>query len=269
MKTFTSDGKHGIQSTGCMQLDDLDFVDDLCLLSHTHQQMQDKQCSSSLCISRPHHAQGERKRRWKWIGHTLRKSSNCIMRQALTWNREEKRKGGRPKNTLCLELEADMKRVNSNWKGLSRTGLDGECWWGAFAPPQGVIGEKTISVAAASAAVSLNIHKGKSKILRYNTACTNPVTIDGENLEDVKTFNYLDSMTDEHGESDANVKARIGKARTAYSQLKNIWNSKRLSTYTKVRIFSINVNTVLLYGAETWRTTKAIIQEICGGRYPI
>ncbi|VDO50299.1 unnamed protein product [Schistosoma margrebowiei] len=24
-----------------------------------------------------------RKRRWKWIGHTLRKSSNCIMRQAL------------------------------------------------------------------------------------------------------------------------------------------------------------------------------------------
>ncbi|VDP78768.1 unnamed protein product [Schistosoma curassoni] len=29
--------------------------------------------------------------------------------------------------------------------------------------------EKTISVAAASAAVGLNIHKGKSKILRYNT----------------------------------------------------------------------------------------------------
>ncbi|VDP48069.1 unnamed protein product, partial [Schistosoma margrebowiei] len=25
-----------------------------------------------------------RKRRWKWIGHTLRKSSNCITRQALT-----------------------------------------------------------------------------------------------------------------------------------------------------------------------------------------
>ncbi|VDP41088.1 unnamed protein product [Schistosoma mattheei] len=36
-----------------------------------------------------------RKRRWKWIGHTLRKSSNCITRQALTWNHEmeaEKRK---------------------------------------------------------------------------------------------------------------------------------------------------------------------------------
>ncbi|VDP56998.1 unnamed protein product [Schistosoma margrebowiei] len=45
--------------------------------------------------------------------------------------------------------------------------------------------EKTNSVAAASAAVGLNIHKGKSKILRYNTACTDPITIDGEDLEDV------------------------------------------------------------------------------------
>ncbi|VDO48915.1 unnamed protein product [Schistosoma margrebowiei] len=42
--------------------------------------------------------------------------------------------------------------------------------------------EKTTSVAAASAAVGLKVHKGKSEILRYNTACTNPVTIDEEDL---------------------------------------------------------------------------------------
>ncbi|VDO99266.1 unnamed protein product [Schistosoma mattheei] len=46
--------------------------------------------------------------------------------------------------------------------------------------------EKTTSVAAASAAVSLNIHKGKSKILRHNTTCNNPITLDGDDLEDVK-----------------------------------------------------------------------------------
>ncbi|CAH8567532.1 unnamed protein product [Schistosoma intercalatum] len=115
---------------------------------------------------------------------------------------------------------------------------------------------------AASAAVGLNTHKGKSKILRYNTACTNPITIDGEDLEDVKPFTYLGSIIDEQGGSDADVKARIGKARAAYLQLRNIWNSKQLSTNTKVRIFNTNVKTVLLYGAETWRTTKAIIQQI-------
>ncbi|VDP45986.1 unnamed protein product [Schistosoma margrebowiei] len=126
MKTSTSEGKHGIQWTSRMQLDDLDFADDLALLSQTRQQTQ----------------------------------------------------------------------------------------------------EKTNSVAAASAAVGLNIHKGKSKVLRYNTACTDPITIDGE---DVKTFTYLGSIIDEQGGSDADVKARIGKARAAYLQLRNIWNSKQLS----------------------------------------
>ncbi|KAH9583298.1 Laminin subunit gamma-1 [Schistosoma haematobium] len=122
--------------------------------------------------------------------------------------------------------------------------------------------EKTNSVAAASAAVGLNIHKGKSKTPRYNTACTNPITIDGEDLEDVKTLTYLGSIIDEQGGSDADVKAQIGKPRGAYLQLKNIWNSKQLPTNTKVRIFNTNVKTVLLYEAETWRTTKAIIQKI-------
>ncbi|VDP75580.1 unnamed protein product, partial [Schistosoma mattheei] len=40
------------------------------------------------------------KRRWKWIGHTLRKSSNYIYEASSTWNPEGKRKRGRPKNTL-------------------------------------------------------------------------------------------------------------------------------------------------------------------------
>ncbi|VDP19010.1 unnamed protein product [Schistosoma margrebowiei] len=72
----------------------------------------------------------------------------------------------------------------------------------------------TTSVAAASAAVDLNIHNEKSKIPRYNTACTDPIKID-EDLEDVKTSTYLDSIIDEHGGSDADVKARISKARAA------------------------------------------------------
>ncbi|VDO62608.1 unnamed protein product [Schistosoma margrebowiei] len=69
-----------------------------------------------------------KKRRWKWIGHTLRKSSNCIMGQALTWNPEERRKGGSPKNTLRRELKADMERMNNNWKELERIAQDRVGW---------------------------------------------------------------------------------------------------------------------------------------------
>ncbi|VDP56062.1 unnamed protein product [Schistosoma mattheei] len=45
-----------------------------------------------------------RKRCWNWIEHTLRKSPNCIRRQAATCNPEVKRKSGRPRSTLRQEL---------------------------------------------------------------------------------------------------------------------------------------------------------------------
>ncbi|VDO80135.1 unnamed protein product [Schistosoma margrebowiei] len=81
-------------------------------------------------------------------------------------------------------------------------------------------------------------------------------------MENVESFTYLGSIVDEQGGSDADVKARIGKARTAFLQLKNIWNSKQLSTNIKVRIFNTNVKGVLLNGAETWRTTSNTIKKV-------
>ncbi|VDP34473.1 unnamed protein product [Schistosoma curassoni] len=144
MKTSTSEEKHAIQWTARNQLDDLDFADDLALLSHTHEQMQ----------------------------------------------------------------------------------------------------IKTASVAAVSASNS------------------NLITLDGESLEDVESFTYMGSIIDEQGGSDADVKARIGKARTEFLQLKNIWNSKQLSTNIKVAIFNTNVKAVLLYRAETWRTTTTTIKKV-------
>ncbi|VDP47918.1 unnamed protein product [Schistosoma curassoni] len=60
--------------------------------------------------------------------------------------------------------------------------------------------EKTTTMAAgASTGVGLNLHNGKSEILRYNTKCTNPFKIDGEDLEDVKTSTYLGIIIDEDG----------------------------------------------------------------------
>ncbi|VDO97832.1 unnamed protein product [Schistosoma curassoni] len=81
---------------------------------------------------------------------------------------------------------------------------------------------KTVSVAAVSASLGLNIHKGKTKILKFKAENINPITLDGETLEDVESFTYLGSIIDEQGGSDADIKARIGKARAAFLQLKNI-----------------------------------------------
>ncbi|VDP07946.1 unnamed protein product [Schistosoma margrebowiei] len=81
-------------------------------------------------------------------------------------------------------------------------------------------------------------------------------------MEDVESFTYLRSIIDGQGRSDADIKARIGKAMVTFLQLKNIWNSKQLSTNIKVRIFKTNVKAVPLYGAETWRTTTTTIKKV-------
>ncbi|VDO88207.1 unnamed protein product [Schistosoma margrebowiei] len=118
---------------------------------------------------------------------------------------------------------------------------------------------KTASVAEASASVGLNIHMGKTKVLKYSTHNTNQITLDEEA---VKSFTYLRSIIDEHGGSDAVVKTRTGKVSSAFLQFRSIWDSKRLSTDIKVRIFNTNVKTFLLHGAETWRTTKIITRRV-------
>ena len=58
-------------------------------------------------------------RRWRWIGHTLRKRSTSITRQALSWNPQGKRKRRRPRNLWRWDLEADTKRLGSGWPGVS------------------------------------------------------------------------------------------------------------------------------------------------------
>ncbi|VDP28812.1 unnamed protein product [Schistosoma margrebowiei] len=99
-------------------------------------------------------------------------------------------------------------------------------------------------------------------VLKFKTKNSNPITLDDETLEDVESFTYLGSIIDEQGGSDADVKARIDKAKAALLQLKNIWNSKQLSTNIKVTIFNMNVKAVLLYGAEIWRTTTTTIKKV-------
>ena len=115
---------------------------------------------------------------------------------------------------------------------------------------------KTEKLNEESKQLGLSIHKGKTKVLKVNSNSNEPIQLDEEPIEEVESFAYLGSIVDKVGGTDADIKARIGKARAAFIQLNNIWKSKEIGRNTKLRIFNSNVKAVLLYGAETWRTTK-------------
>ncbi|VDP27813.1 unnamed protein product [Schistosoma curassoni] len=59
-----------------------------------------------------------------WLEQSFLKVLPCQTCQLKSGNR----KRGRPKNTLCRELEANMERMNNNWKELARIAQDSVGW---------------------------------------------------------------------------------------------------------------------------------------------
>jgi hypothetical protein len=55
-------------------------------------------------------------RKWKWIGHTLRKDQNNITRQGLDWNPQGKLRKGRPRFTWKRTVLAELQEQNVSWR---------------------------------------------------------------------------------------------------------------------------------------------------------
>ena len=71
-----------------------------------------------------------RERRWRYIGHTLRREPSSHVRVALTWKPEGRRKKGRPRDTWRRTVEREMKtRFGWNgWREAHQVAQDREMW---------------------------------------------------------------------------------------------------------------------------------------------
>lgn len=67
---------------------------------------------------------------------------------------------------------------------------------------------------------------------------------------------------DSLGGTEADVEARINKARFASMQLKPVWFSSTITRHMKIRIFYSNVKSVLLYKCETWLVKKVVTARL-------
>ena len=110
--------------------------------------------------------------------------------------------------------------------------------------------------------VGLRVNADKTKLMKVVTNQAGGVRIGQELLEEVESFQYLGSIINKTGGTDEDIMARIGKARQVFAMLKPVWRTSSLSRKTKLRIFSSNVKSVLLYGAETWRITNNLLNKL-------
>ena len=69
-----------------------------------------------------------RRRKWRWIGHTLRKDTTSIPRQALRWNPSGQRRVGRPRNTWRRSWEDEVKKAGLTWHSMARQAKDRSKW---------------------------------------------------------------------------------------------------------------------------------------------
>ena len=121
---------------------------------------------------------------------------------------------------------------------------------------------KTSKLEAISSKLGLKINTDKTKIMRVNSKSNEYNSIANRDIEDVTCFACLGSVINITGGTDEDVLARIGKARSAFNILGNIWTSREITTATKIRIFISNVKPILLCGSETWRMTEKTMSKL-------
>ena len=108
--------------------------------------------------------------------------------------------------------------------------------------------------------VGLVCNADKTKYQSFNQESGIMKTKDGEVIKEVTNFKYLGAWTES---SSKDLKVRKALAWSACHNLSKIWKSN-LAQKIKVRLFIATVESVLLYGSETWTMTKALTKEIDG-----
>jgi hypothetical protein len=74
---------------------------------------------------------------------------------------------------------------------------------------------------------------------------------DGE-AQNVSSFKYLGGIVDSSTTWEAEVTARISKAKGRFAQMQRVWSARRPSVARMMQCFRAYVMPVLLFGSETW-----------------
>jgi len=77
-------------------------------------------------------------------------------------------------------------------------------------------------------------------------------------IDEFGSFVYLGSVVSESRGTEEDVASRNKKANGVFVQLYPVWRNLNTSKEVKIRIFSTNVKSVLLYACENWKTTNQI-----------
>ena len=103
------------------------------------------------------------------------------------------------------------------------------------------------------AGLKLNIQK--TKIVASGSITSQQ--IDGETMETVTDFIFLDSKITADSDCSHEIKRHLLLGRKAMTNLDNVLKSRDITSLTKVRVVKAMVFPVVMYGCESWTIKKA------------
>jgi len=69
-----------------------------------------------------------KRRKWNWIGHTLRKETGEIEKTALDWNPQGYRRRGRPQRTWRRTIQDEIRSIRRSWNDVKGIAGDSNVW---------------------------------------------------------------------------------------------------------------------------------------------
>lgn len=115
-------------------------------------------------------------------------------------------------------------------------------------------------IEEAAALVGLKINPSKTEYMKFNQEEGHIRASDGNLLNEVDDYKYLGAWI---SSSKKDISTRIAIAWSTAHKLDPIWKSK-LPNNTKVRLLTSTVESVLLYGCESWTLNTALTKRLDG-----
>ena len=109
--------------------------------------------------------------------------------------------------------------------------------------------------------VGLKINADKTETMKTGEALDGDMFLENRNIKEVNHFKYLGTMVRSDGSLEDEFTERLKKGHQTMGRLNKIWRSNRLTTHTKMKIYTSLVRSVLTYGNESWYSNETIEQR--------
>ena len=120
----------------------------------------------------------------------------------------------------------------------------------------------TNNVVEIAETFGLRVNIGKTKVQKICSTEIESLKIKDEIIDEVESFSYLGSIQRFDGDSEIDTRSRLGKGAGVFKKLHKIWNTRKVSMDTKLRLFNAVVISTATYAADTWKSTAKSFRQL-------